>query len=138
MSTGKLATPDHPASASSALSLLSRRRFLSHSATIAAAASMPIAIGGKAFEQANPSTRSKQKQSKGDPTMSTITTKDGVEIFYKDWGKGQPIVFSHCWLLPADDWDTQMSFFLAHGYRVIAHDRRGHGRSTQTGSGHEQ
>jgi len=67
----------------------------------------------------------------------SITTKDGVEIFYKDWGKGQPIVFSHGWPLSADDWDAQMLFFLNHGYRVIAHDRRGHGRSTQTGDGHD-
>ena len=64
--------------------------------------------------------------------MPTITTKDGTEIFYKDWGSGQPIVFSHGWPLSADDWDTQLLFFLGHGYRVIAHDRRGHGRSTQT------
>jgi non-heme chloroperoxidase len=69
--------------------------------------------------------------------MPTITTKDGVEIFYKDWGKGQPIVFSHGWPLSADDWDAQMLFFLNHGYRVIAHDRRGHGRSTQVGDGHD-
>ena len=69
--------------------------------------------------------------------MSTITTKDGVEIFYKDWGKGQPIVFSHGWPLSADDWDTQMMFFLKHGYRVIAHDRRGHGRSSQVSDGHD-
>jgi non-heme chloroperoxidase len=69
--------------------------------------------------------------------MPTVTTKDGVEIFYKDWGKGQPIVFSHGWPLSADDWDTQMLFFLNHGYRVIAHDRRGHGRSTQVGEGHD-
>jgi non-heme chloroperoxidase len=69
--------------------------------------------------------------------MSTITTKDGVEIFYKDWGSGQPIVFSHGWPLSADDWDTQMLFFLQHGYRVIAHDRRGHGRSTQISDGHD-
>ena len=69
--------------------------------------------------------------------MSTITTKDGVEIFYKDWGKGQPIVFSHGWPLSADDWDTQMLFFLGKGFRVIAHDTRGHGRSTQTGGGHD-
>ena len=60
-----------------------------------------------------------------------------MEIFYKDWGKGQPIVFSHGWPLSADDWDTQMLFFLHHGYRVIAHDRRGHGRSTQIGDGHD-
>ncbi|WP_426269456.1 alpha/beta fold hydrolase [Dyella kyungheensis] len=68
---------------------------------------------------------------------STITTKDGVEIYYKDWGKGQPIVFSHGWPLSADDWDVQMLFFLAQGYRVIAHDRRGHGRSTQTEDGND-
>ena len=69
--------------------------------------------------------------------MATITTTDGTEIFYKDWGSGQPIVFSHGWPLSADDWDTQMLFFLQHGYRVIAHDRRGHGRSTQTSDGHD-
>src|SRR5213593_2843922 len=68
--------------------------------------------------------------------MNTITTKDGTQIYFKDWGKGQPVVFSHGWPLSADDWDTQMLFFLRHGYRVIAHDRRGHGRSTQTGGGH--
>jgi non-heme chloroperoxidase len=69
--------------------------------------------------------------------MSTITVKDGTEIYYKDWGSGQPIVFSHGWPLSADDWDTQMMFFLNHGYRVIAHDRRGHGRSSQPGDGHD-
>ena len=67
--------------------------------------------------------------------MPTITTSDGVEIFYKDWGSGQPIVFSHGWPLTADDWDVQMMFFLHHGFRVIAHDRRGHGRSEQVGTG---
>jgi non-heme chloroperoxidase len=69
--------------------------------------------------------------------MPTITTSDGTEIFYKDWGSGEPIVFSHGWPLSADDWDTHMLFFLGHGYRVIALDRRGHGRSTQTGGGHD-
>jgi non-heme chloroperoxidase len=69
--------------------------------------------------------------------MPTITTKDGVTIFYKDWGSGQPIVFSHGWPLSADDWDAQMMFFLKHGYRVIALDRRGHGRSSQPGDGHD-
>ena len=69
--------------------------------------------------------------------MPTITTKDGTEIYYKDWGKGQPIVFSHGWPLSADDWDTQMLFFGQRGYRVIAHDRRGHGRSSQTWDGHD-
>src|SRR6185503_9567011 len=67
--------------------------------------------------------------------MGSITTTDGTEIFYKDWGSGQPIVFSHGWPLSSDDWDTQMLFFLPHGYRVIAHDRRGHGRSTQVADG---
>jgi non-heme chloroperoxidase len=69
--------------------------------------------------------------------MPFITTQDGTQIFYKDWGKGQPIVFSHGWPLSADDWDNQMLFFLAQGFRVIAHDRRGHGRSTQTAYGNE-
>ncbi|WP_428662048.1 alpha/beta fold hydrolase [Reyranella sp.] len=69
--------------------------------------------------------------------MGTVTTKDGVEIYYKDWGSGQPIVFSHGWPLSADDWDAQLLFFLAKGYRVIAHDRRGHGRSTQVDGGHD-
>jgi non-heme chloroperoxidase len=69
--------------------------------------------------------------------MPTIRTKDGVEIFYKDWGSGQPIVFSHGWPLSADDWDNQMLFFMSKGYRVIAHDRRGHGRSTQVADGHD-
>jgi len=72
-----------------------------------------------------------------DTNMATITTKDGTKIFYKDWGSGQPIVFSHGWPLSSDDWDTQMMFFLGHGFRVIAHDRRGHGRSTQTDGGHD-
>ncbi|WP_406451492.1 alpha/beta hydrolase [Streptomyces sp. NBC_01622] len=71
--------------------------------------------------------------------MTTITTADGTDIFYKDWGPrdGQPVVFHHGWPLSADDWDNQMLFFLSHGYRVIAHDRRGHGRSTQTSTGHD-
>ena len=71
--------------------------------------------------------------------MTYITTKDGTQIFYKDWGPkdAQPIVFHHGWPLSADDWDNQMMFFLAKGYRVIAHDRRGHGRSSQTDGGNE-
>ena len=71
--------------------------------------------------------------------MATITTKDGTEIFYKDWGPhdAQAIVFHHGWPLSSDDWDAQMLFFLQHGYRVIAHDRRGHGRSSQAAAGHE-
>ncbi|MDE0947612.1 MAG: alpha/beta hydrolase [Sphingobium sp.] len=71
--------------------------------------------------------------------MSTITTQDGAQIFYKDWGSkdAQPIVFHHGWPLSSDDWDNQMLFFLAQGHRVIAHDRRGHGRSSQTDTGNE-
>ena len=71
--------------------------------------------------------------------MSYVTTKDGTQIFYKDWGPkdAQPIVFHHGWPLSADDWDTQMLFFLANGYRVVAHDRRGHGRSAQVSDGHD-
>ena len=69
----------------------------------------------------------------------TVEKENGtnIEIYYKDWGSGQPIVFSHGWPLSADDWDAQMMFFVNHGYRVIAHDRRGHGRSTQTAGGHD-
>ena len=69
--------------------------------------------------------------------MGTITTPDGTEIYYKDWGSGQPIVFSHGWPLSSDDWGNQMLFFLGEGYRVIAHDRRGHGRSAQVSEGHD-
>jgi non-heme chloroperoxidase len=69
--------------------------------------------------------------------MPTIATKDGTEIFYKDWGQGQPIVFHHGWPLSADDWDAQMTVFLDQGYRVIAHDRRGHGRSSQAWTGND-
>jgi len=70
-------------------------------------------------------------------TTNYVTTTDGVRIFYKDWGHGTPIVFSHGWPLSADDWDAQLMFFLSQGYRVIAHDRRGHGRSSQVSDGHD-
>ena len=75
----------------------------------------------------------------GDNTMGFVTTTDGTEIFYKDWGPkdSQPIVFHHGWPLSSDDWDAQMLFFLAKGYRVVAHDRRGHGRSAQVSGGHD-
>jgi non-heme chloroperoxidase len=69
--------------------------------------------------------------------MSTLRVKDGTEIYYKDWGTGQPLVFHHGWPLSGDDWDAQMMFFLGKGFRVIAHDRRGHGRSSQPAAGHE-
>jgi non-heme chloroperoxidase len=69
--------------------------------------------------------------------MPTITTDDGTSIYYKDWGSGQPIMFHHGWPLSSDDWDPQLMFFLQQGFRVIAHDRRGHGRSSQTSDGHD-
>jgi non-heme chloroperoxidase len=76
-------------------------------------------------------------QTKPGSGSGTITTKDGTQIFYKDWGAGQPVVFHHGWPLSSDDWDAQMLFFLGQGYRVVAHDRRGHGRSSQTDTGNE-
>src|SRR5882762_1283398 len=84
------------------------------------------------------SSRSNASAQSADP-MASVTTKDGVRIFYKDWGSksAQPIVFHHGWPLCADDWDTQMLHFAGKGFRVIAHDRRGHGRSSQTGDGHD-
>lgn len=111
---------------------ISRRLVLTAGLGLAAAAALPQASLAQAA--AAPS-----HQSTGDSIMSSglFTTQDGTEIFYKDWGSGQPIVFHHGWPLSGDDWDAQMMFFLAQGYRVIAHDRRGHGRSSQTETGNE-
>ena len=100
----------------------------------AAAALLTSAVPSAAADLTGGSTSSFHP---GDMIMDTISTKDGVTIFYKDWGTGQPIVFSHGWPLSADDWDAQMMFFLDRGFRVIAHDRRGHGRSTQIATGHD-
>ena len=108
-----------------------RRQLLAMSLAIAAAAALPLPAAQAAVGRF-PSSPKQRNQD-----MNSITTKDGVEIFYKDWGSGQPIVFHHGWPLSADDWDAQMPFFLQHGYRVIAHDRRGHGRSSQVGGGHD-
>jgi non-heme chloroperoxidase len=97
-----------------------------------AGAALPIAAAPAAVAaQAAPG----RKQ--GGNAMSTITTKDGAEIYYKDWGSGPPVVFSHGWPLSADAWDAQMLFLGQHGYRVIAHDRRGHGRSSQPWNGND-
>ncbi|NTJ65185.1 alpha/beta hydrolase [Agrobacterium rhizogenes] len=108
-----------------------RRGVMAAGLGLAAAAVTPFAQPAQAS--------TKQSTSKGKDTMSssTITTKDGTQIYYKDWGTGQPIVFHHGWPLSSDDWDAQMIFFLNQGYRVIAHDRRGHGRSSQTATGNE-
>ncbi|MEA2734755.1 MAG: non-heme chloroperoxidase [Humisphaera sp.] len=114
-----------------------RRDVLKGAAGVVAGA-VVASIGGCAAQADKPtaSSRSFERKPRG-LHMSTITTKDGTEIYYKDWGSGQPIVFSHGWPLSGDDWDAQMMFFLNHGYRVIAHDRRGHGRSSQVGDGHD-
>ncbi|AWY38474.1 alpha/beta fold hydrolase [Pseudomonas putida] len=105
--------------------------------TGAMAAALAVAVPALAAQQA-PSATNSNSGGKGNAKGSgTITVKDGTQIFYKDWGSGQPIVFHHGWPLSGDDWDAQMLFFLSKGFRVIAHDRRGHGRSTQTDTGNE-
>lgn len=107
-----------------------RRQFLKTGAGLAAAASLT------AVSAVVPVANASQKvTSQGNQAMSMITTSDGTQIFYKDWGKGQPILFSHGWPLTSDDWDNQLVFFGKQGYRVIAHDRRSHGRSSQTWDG---
>ena len=111
----------------------SRRAVIAGSAGIAAAAAMSTSAVSAASAAPKPTTETAMTRKQS----GFVTTRDGVEIFYKDWGSGQPIVFSHGWPLSADDWDPQMMFFAQHGYRVIAHDRRGHGRSTQTGAGND-
>ncbi|MBP7705183.1 MAG: alpha/beta hydrolase [Caulobacter sp.] len=105
----------------------SRRDVMLGAAGLAIASTLPLAACA-----ADP-----KAASHGETDMPYVTAKDGAQIYYKDWGKGQPIVFSHGWPLTADDWDAQMMFFANNGYRVIAHDRRGHGRSTQTWDGNE-
>lgn len=109
-----------------------RRKVLIGTAATAIAA-LPLKI----FAAETASNSSNANIETGSETMSSITTKDGTQIFYKDWGSGQPVVFHHGWPLSADDWDNQMLFFLSKGFRVIAHDRRGHGRSSQTSGGND-
>ena len=105
---------------------------LSRRQALIAGASLSLAMATPALSASN------TKLEGIDPmTENFIRTKDGVNIFYKDWGKGQPIVFHHGWPLSSDDWDAQMLFFVQHGFRVIAHDRRGHGRSQQVSEGHD-
>jgi non-heme chloroperoxidase len=107
-----------------------RRKVLVAAAVVSGASILPKAV------HASPSGSAPKSKPKG-LSMGTINTKDGTEIFFKDWGEGQPIMFHHGWPLSADDWDAQMMFFLDKGFRVIAHDRRGHGRSTQTDTGND-
>jgi non-heme chloroperoxidase len=117
-----------------AIGIPSRRLFLASGAGLVAAAALPFAIESAASSTviSTPFTHTT-----GDTTMSYITAKDGTQIYYKDWGSGRPIVFSHGWPLNADAWDSQMLFLVQHGYRCIAHDRRGHGRSGQPGAGND-
>jgi len=110
-----------------------RRNLIAGAAGALAVATMPSgSLAADAASAALPKQSNSHAEGQG-----MITTNDAVEIFYKDWGVGQPIVFSHGWPLSADDWDAQLMFFLNHGYRVIAHDRRGHGRSSQVADGHD-
>ncbi|MFC4526759.1 alpha/beta fold hydrolase [Dyella halodurans] len=112
-----------------------RRKVLAGTGAAAAVSmTMPLA---SAIAATAPSHGSQTTTHSARRASGKVVTPDGVEIYYKDWGAGQPIVFSHGWPLSADDWDAQMMFFLSHGYRVIAHDRRGHGRSTQTDEGND-
>jgi len=109
---------------------------------IGAAGAIATAVVSSPVLAATPQTEAaprKSTQPVGANTMSFVTTKDGVEVFFKDWGpkSAQPIVFHHGWPLSSDDWDAQMLFFLAQGFRVVAHDRRGHGRSSQVAEGHD-
>jgi non-heme chloroperoxidase len=112
------------------------RRQLLATGTAVATAGWPV-LAGAANPVPDTSPATPRTPTTGTHPMSFVTTNDGTQIFYKDWGTGQPVVFSHGWPLSADDWDGQMLYFLQHGYRVIAHDRRGHGRSAQVSTGHD-
>jgi non-heme chloroperoxidase len=114
---------------------ISRREVLIGGAAAVAAARLPLPA---AADQPKPaSTPAPQKQVRGETYINRITTKDGISLFYKDWGTGPTLSFSHGWPLSADAWDAQMFFLGQQGYRVVAHDRRGHGRSEQTWTGNE-
>lgn len=116
---------------------VARREALSHGVGLALALGIPA--GGTLAALPATTQAATRGHSSASPTMSTITTKDGVTLFYKDWGPkdAQPIMFHHGWPLSSDDWDAQMLFFVQRGFRVVAHDRRGHGRSAQVSEGHD-
>jgi non-heme chloroperoxidase len=107
----------------------SRREVLKGGAVLAAAAALPLSTASTAAAS--------HRTARGGSPVNTITTKDGAQIYYKDWGSGQPIVFSHGWPLTSDAWEAQMFFLASNGYRCIAHDRRGHGRSSQPWHGND-
>ncbi len=113
-----------------------RRDILVGGAAMIIAAAMPAATTA-ASTKAKDSVLPSGTTQKGERSITTIKTKDGTQIYYKDWGKGQPVVFSHGWPLTADAWESQMFFLASRGYRCIAHDRRGHGRSSQPWNGNE-
>lgn len=112
-----------------------RKLLVSGAGTVAAAAATALVAGTATSAQA--ATQKSPHSQSGNHSMSYVTTKDGTRIHYKDWGSGRPVVFSHGWPLNADAWDAQMLFLVQHGYRVIAHDRRGHGRSDQPSKGND-
>jgi non-heme chloroperoxidase len=101
------------------------------------AAACTARLPGEPNTASSPSSRDAEPQREGKNTMTTITTKDGTSLFYKDWGAGKPVVFSHGWPLSSDSWEAQMLHLAQHGFRCIAHDRRGHGRSSQPWSGND-
>jgi len=124
--------PNEPAQDS-----VSRRDFPTGGLAMAAALSLSTAGAAESVFASSPAALTTHNHRKGNRTMTTITTKDGTEIYYKDWGKGPVVTFSHGWPLNADAWDGQMHYLVQQGFRVIAHDRRGHGRSSQASSGND-
>jgi non-heme chloroperoxidase len=133
MTTEAYPTKDKPEMSSETKFDISRRDVLIGGAALVAVTGLPISAFADQLKSAsNPAPRRKKQ---GETQMNTITTKDGTTIYYKDWGTGPAVVFSHGWPLNADAWDLQMLFLGQNGYRVIAHDRRGHGRSSQPWEG---
>jgi non-heme chloroperoxidase len=114
---------------------MSRRNVLVRGAAMVAAFGLPV--GSLAYQSSPASASAPHGNNQGVTHINMITTKDETKIYFKDWGTGRPVVFSHGWPLSADAWDAQMLFLGENGYRVIAHDRRGHGRSSQPWNGNE-
>jgi non-heme chloroperoxidase len=120
-----------------AQSSMARRSVIVGALAATAALTVPAAASAESDPASSAAVPNTDNLRNGTTIMSSVNTKDGVQIFYKDWGHGQPIVFHHGWPLSSDDWDAQMLFFVHHGYRVVALDRRGHGRSSQVSDGHD-